>query len=530
MSKSVIISHSFMNNLNSDGQRFAGAVAAARRQQADLARAHQAAEKLHVVGAGRALTSAYEQLRNAAEYTEEHLLLQRAVRRFYKRIFLTHNAADIHTSGDELITELTLAGYIANNTVPVALARDLSILAGEYYSAYSKLHSATNDKADRWCVDVLAVEVEARLNDRALRDVFVQFAFEQFAKLIDGERLFKGEKPAEYELALYAAVHRALLKSDDATIRWALLDRFQQSPNNLEGYQQVNEKVDQLLESKVTEKLARVVNRQGAALRVLWRFLNDHEDAAELMAQPSKLLAAYEAQVAVEYDQINSRITRGIIKSVIFLIITKFLIGVAIEIPYDYLVHDEILWIPLVVNLLLPPIYMILLRFTLSLPSQANTDALVSQVEHMLYKDSSSQRLRVSGQKQQYGAAFNIAYGLMFVLIFGLATWGLVSIGFSFVHLLIFFVFFSAASFLGFRLSRTIRELEAVDGEQSGVAMIRDLMYLPFVVVGQKLSEGYSRFNLVAIVLDMLIELPLKTVLRLVRQWGGFISSKKDDL
>jgi hypothetical protein len=31
-------------------------------------------------------------------------------------------------------------------------------------------------------------------------------------------------------------------------------------------------------------------------------------------------------------------------------------------------------------------------------------------------------------------------------------------------------------------------------------------------------------------ILDMLIELPLKTVLRLVRQWGAFISSKKDEL
>ena len=42
------------------------------------------------------------------------------------------------------------------------------------------------------------------------------------------------------------------------------------------------------------------------------------------------------------------------------------------------------------------------------------------------------------------------------------------------------------------------------------------------------MSDKYSRLNIVTIVLDMLIELPLKTVLRLVRQWGAFIDDRKD--
>jgi hypothetical protein len=49
-------------------------------------------------------------------------------------------------------------------------------------------------------------------------------------------------------------------------------------------------------------------------------------------------------------------------------------------------------------------------------------------------------------------------------------------------------------------------------------------------VVGRKLSESYAKFNIIATLLDMCIELPLKTILRVVRQWGVFISSKKDEL
>jgi hypothetical protein len=116
------------------------------------------------------------------------------------------------------------------------------------------------------------------------------------------------------------------------------------------------------------------------------------------------------------------------------------------------------------------------------------------------------------------------------ITVFGLVAWLLWSFGFSLLHLVIFFTFLSTASFLGFRLSRMIREIEAVDAQQSGITLVRDFLYLPFVVVGRWISENYARVNVVALILDMVIELPLKTVLRLVQQWGNFISSKKDEL
>jgi hypothetical protein len=114
------------------------------------------------------------------------------------------------------------------------------------------------------------------------------------------------------------------------------------------------------------------------------------------------------------------------------------------------------------------------------------------------------------------------------VAIFGFVMWGLLMLNFSLVHIAIFFIFISAASFLGFRLSRLIRELEIVRSSSNGLTFLRDVIYLPFVVVGQWMSEKYSQINIVATVLDMLIELPLKTILRLVRQWGAFIDDRKD--
>ncbi|HEU5121427.1 MAG TPA: hypothetical protein VFT59_01155, partial [Candidatus Saccharimonadales bacterium] len=467
-------------------------------------------------------TFAYEQLRNAAEYTEEHLLLQRAIRRFYKRLFLTRDDGRIRTSGEELIVELTLAGYLENDTIPVRSVEAISSLAIEYYAAQ------TTYGKDAWGVNILAVEAERLLNDDTKRIVFSQFAYDHFLKSIDREKTF--HQPVDnYEIALFVAVQRALLKADQASIRASLLRRFQQSPSAASAYESTNKMIDTVFEAVTTEKLFRVVDRRGAPFRILWRLIDEHEDFLRLINSREQFLSAYETQINKEYARIDKRINRGILKSVIFLIITKVLIGVAIEVPYDYLLHGSILWLPLAINLLFPPVYMILLRFTLNQPGEANTQALADTIDDLLYGQEDTVVLS-KRTGRGFGAVFNILYSFLFLVIFGLATWGLYALGFSVLHMLIFFVFLSTASFLGFRLSRQIRELEVVQAQQDGVTIIRDFLYIPFVVVGRWMSEKYSKINIVAMILDMVIELPLKTVLYLTRQWGAFINSKKDEL
>jgi len=510
-----------MNTLNTIGRSFADALTTATTQNDMAVVSQNGTEKVHVSGAGRTLTFAYEQLRNAAEYTEEHLLLQRAIQRFYRRIFLTRDSKIVKNSGEELIIELTLAGYLQNDTIMTATIDEIDSLASDYFAAHLKYSK------EAWTLSVLAVEVERLLNQDLKRDVFTQFAYDHFLHSIDQTKIF-GKPVSEFEIALFVAIQRALLKSDIATIRTALLHRYRQNPHS-DVYGKTNEMIDQVLESNTVDKLFRLVNRKGAPFRILWRLIDEHENVTQLLSSREQFLSAYESQIESEYSRINSRINKGIIKSVIFLIITKVLIGVAVEVPYDYLIHGTILALPLAINLLFPPIYMILLRFTLRLPGEANTRALTDTIDHLLYSDKHTITLSRS-TRSGFGLAFNIAYAFFFVALFGGVAFWLLNLGFSLLHLFIFFTFLSTASFLGFRLSRQIRELELVAGQQDGITVLRDFLYIPFVVVGRWISEKYARVNVVAMVLDMVIELPLKTILHLIRQWGAFITNKKDEL
>jgi hypothetical protein len=509
-----------MKELNTLGQQFVDALNAAATQNDIAAVNKQHSEKVHVTGAGRTLTFAYEQLRNAAEYAEDHLL-QYAIKRFFKRVFLSRDEARVKDIGEELIIELTLAGYLQNDSVTMTTIDQINTLAVEYFLAY------TQYSKEEWTLGVLAVEVEQLLVGDLKREVFAQFAYDYFLTTIKRKKLF-GQPIENFEIVLFVAVNRALLKSDPATVRTILLRRYQQKPIS-NAYKQTNEMIDQIMVSKVADKVYRLVNRQSAPFRILWRFIDEHENAAQLISSHASFLSLYDKQVEKEYTQINKRINKGVLKSVIFLIITKVLVGVAIEVPYDFVTYGMLLWLPLTINLLFPPVYMVLLRFTLQPPGATNAQALTDSIENLLYGDKHA--ITLSRQANAgFGLTFNVAYAVFSVLIFGGVAWWLVTIGFALLHLLIFFTFLSAASFLGFRLSRQIRELEVVEGQQSGITMIRDFFYIPFVVVGQWISDKYARVNFVALALDILIELPLKTTLRLIRQWGMFISNKKDEL
>lgn len=518
-----------MSQLNIIGKHVRAGILNAQKRSDARRQALAQAEKYNVVGAGGAFTAAYEQLRNAAENTDEHLLLQNAIRRFFKQLFIVRDETLVRQSGTELVIELTFAGYIPNDNVAPEQIEAITELACQHYVAFEKLQKRRSINADRstsWVLETLSVRV-AQLIAPKERDVaFMDFAYEYFEQAIPRDAVSKTTRD-EYGAALYVAIHRALMKSDAATARAGLLLRYGVSVEHLDQFVAYNQKIDALLQGSVDDELYRIVDRQGAPLRIVRRMMETREDVPELLLKREVFLEAFEQQVAKEYTNIMGRINRAIMRSVMFLIITKFLIGIAIEVPYDMWAHGAILWQPLIINLFFPPVYMVLLRFTLNTPGYANTSALVNRVDTMLYSDSTTLvRRQLGGRK--YSIVFSALYGASSLVVFAATIWILLLLNFSLVHIAIFFFFFSAASFLGFRLSRMIRDLEIVRSVSNGLTFVRDTIYLPFVVAGRWMSDKYAQVNIVSIILDMLIELPLKTILRLVRQWSAFIDDRKD--
>jgi hypothetical protein len=236
-------------------------------------------------------------------------------------------------------------------------------------------------------------------------------------------------------------------------------------------------------------------------------------------------LTNYEVAANTQYEALNSSINRGVVRSVIFLVITKFILGIALEVPYDYMTVGYIQWMPLIINLLFPPVYMLILRFTMYLPDQANTTALTSEIDRILFQPPNKVIVR---PPRKFSMGYRLFYALVILAVFYGVGAGLLSLGFNWLQLVIFFVFVSGASFLGFRLNRLIRDIEIIASHQNLITILRDFLYMPFVIVGQWVTEKYQKINIVSRALDMFVELPLKSLLHIVRQWTNFISGEKD--
>ena len=496
-------------------------------------------EKIHIPTVGSKVSTAYEQLRNASEYAEDDLLQQRAIRRYLKRVLSFHSKSDTKNLAHELVTELTQSEYLQNDFTPVGDVSDISHHIDRYYNAYWKYaeqeHRSTKRLAfQNWILDTLAVRCEQTLQSHIRQLMFAHFAYSFIHDKIDIKRMIHDHEKIssdEHAVVLYIAIHRSLLKSDNATIRVALLDSYRKDIVDIKEFAEFNLMLDRLFETKAVTSTARVVGKNGATLRFVYTgfFRDDAPMTIRTLKSQDALEHGFRQHIDQEYASLNRRLDRGIIKSVAFLLITKTIIGVLIEVPYDYLVYDMIIWTPLLLNLFFPAIFIAISRLALSTPDSRNTNAVVNQAHAMLFEgDHEKYEMRMPRESRSIG--FSFTFAIMFVIMFSALSYILYLLEFNLVQGVIFFIFLSTASFLSFRLSRQIQEHEAIHANQSTPSLLRDVLYMPFIYVGQQISYRYSKVNIVATVLDILIELPLKTILRLVRQWTQFLSTKKDEL
>lgn len=516
--------------LSTDGQQLLGNLEAASRA-ADT----NTEEKVHVAGVAAGLYAAYEKLRNAAEYNEQHLLLRAAIERFLRRnmLFRGHTAG----LGYELVVELTEAGYLQNDSIGISKSKHIDEFINQY-SALAKTvestHRVTHEKARRWTLQILSVCIEKLLVPDQATDGFLDFAQKHYKNSVSRDS-FDHVSETEFHDALYIAVHRALFKSDIATVRFYMYNRalLGGAHQTTHSFVEVCKTVDEQFQSPLTNRLSRLINRNAAPMRILRETMAAEAHPATALTQHTNLLGKVRAVAEKQYNDTHKRLVKGVIRAIIFIFITKMIVGLAIEIPYDLFVLGHIAMLPLVVNLLFAPLYMATAGWSIKKPGPENTEAITQHIERMLFQTEkpaiaykAKRRVDAAGLR----ASFNFVYGLAFIISFGLVVLLLRNLEFTIVHGTIFFIFFSAVSFLRFRLIQSARELELVDNRQSLASAIADFFYTPFIRLGQWISDQYRQVNIISILLDFAIELPLKTSLRLLRQWTSFMRDKRDEM
>ena len=123
---------------------------------------------------------------------------------------------------------------------------------------------------------------------------------------------------------------------------------------------------------------------------------------------------------------------------------------------------------------------------------------------------------------------FTALYTIFFVGVFGFIYFILNEIGFTFFSKIIFVFFLTIIAFFAYRIVQVAKvySWKGVGKERSGLT---DIIYLPILSIGSRLSRGLTKLNFLAFAFDFILEAPFKIILRFLDAWFSFISRKTEE-
>lgn len=495
------------------------------------------------------LARLYERIRTTVEYKGEHVLRRNAVERILKRLIWEQGTlrsnVDIQRVATALTKELIWARYLPNDQITQSKIEEVKTAIEKYSYLLQNLDNLPKGvsltKIRTWIWGVASSEIEDIL-DPSYRELFVDLMYNWFKSYFDWADVKVDDH--DKSIQIYLAVHRAFPKSDEPIMRYHLLlkeypnwqkaDKEELNKLILE-FPKIYDEIEEHLEFPGRFVLYRKVQKYSAAFNIFHEIaISEKLNLRKLLEDKKKFEEKVREVCVAKYRQINERVKTGIVRSIIYIFLTKVVFAMLIEIPSEIFLYDEVRYLPLSVNIIFPPIMMFIIGMSIRVPGAKNTEAILVRLKSVIYKGSelTSQQfsLSKSGRNSSLGAFFGLLYSLLFILVFGSITFLLYSLNFSIFGVIVFFFFLSLVILFAFRVRYNTTQLRVEADNESFFSHIASYLTLPFLNLGFFLSKGLAKINFFTIILDFLIEVPLKNIIEIFEEWTSFLREKKEEV
>ncbi len=486
----------------------------------------------------------YEKVRQAIDYQEEHLIRKNAIGRMLKRRIFTQDRAE-HIA-PSLIRELIRAGYLPNKYFPESRLPDVEAIIVKYVYLLDAIGTATPDPKNRkrlenWVVSVMSFEIEDYLKPSIRDDATVELMYKTIRPQLDlSKDIFN---PEDQDIQIYIAIHRALIKSDNAMLRYHLLHYYApqwryMTPEETSAFARdlasLTERIDHQINHRLSDRLFNYMKKFGPIFVILRDILKEHpHDAQSIMADPRRLQQAVGEACAKRYQAAATKLSRGVTRSIIYIFLTKTIMAFVFELPYELLILNHIKVLPLAINVVFHPVLMFLIATSIRVPAEANTQKIFQGVYEVVYNPAEKEVIKKKQQAVRssgvLNAIFNTLYALAYIITFGLIIWMLHALEFSIVSGFLFLLFLSVISFFGLRLRQTAKELVIVDKRDNFLNIIFDFFALPILRAGRWISGKTSKVNVFMFIMDFIIEAPFKILVETIEDWVSFQQQKKEE-
>ncbi len=466
------------------------------------------------------LAQVYEKARNALEYRADNLVRRAAIERILKRrMVLSKNPQSL---AQNLLTELRWAKYLSLEDIKTAKRAELEKILEKYTELLD------GPIPQEWIVKIASAEIEELFN---LNTDYKQFTF--FAFRVIRQKILIQDK--NLDLLIYFAVDKVYAGSDDEQIAYHILklggDKISQ-----EKLKEAWELFNLAKNHSGLPRITKFVRRQMPPL-ILLRDIYFYKPVNFRQVVGSQELFEKEAAevLDIQLEQMSGKIATAGVRSIIYVFLTKMILAFGLEVPFEIFFYGHLNKLPLALNLIFPPVLMWLTTMQIRLPGKKERENLIHRTWYIMENFDSLKDeediLKDSDGNGSHGLGywiFTVLYFVFFVGVFWAIYFVLGEIGYTFFSKLIFIFFLTIIAFFAYRISQ-IAKVYSWKGSGSQSASFFEIISLPILAIGSRLSIGLSKLNFLAFAFDFVLEAPFKIILGFVDDWVQFLSVKKEE-
>ena len=486
----------------------------------------------------------YEKLRNAIDYSDEHLIRHNSLRRFLKRQVIFLQEKDPKKISQALINEFIRAKYLPNDALPETLIDEVGRIIAKYLiilKQVGKNPPLEPAKIIAWTLDLAMCEIDENLFPIDKELAIANYMYAQMTAQLNFKNAALDGK--EKNLQIYLTVLRTLLKADRPLLKYRLFKLYHPNwpgislPDILEFYpkmDELNNKIEAHLNFYLGFQITQNIRPQSVFFKILRQLIEtNQQEIAKILTNEKLLEEKITAICSANYQRIRGKLMGSIFRVIIYILFTKTILAFILELPFDKIFIGTVNWQALVINVVFHPLLMFIIAMSIRIPGRKNTQLIISEIKKIISGEERKlifKARKIMKRGSFSNLAFNGFYLTLFAISFGLVILGLNKLHFNLVSGVLFIFFLSVVSFFGFRLRNFANQYLVLPRKENLFNLLMDILTLPIIRVGQFFSSNFSRINIFLYILDFIIETPFKLLLEIIEKAVSFIREKREEI
>jgi len=487
----------------------------------------------------------YERVRNAVEFREDHLILRAAIERILKRRFSLNSEG--RGEAENLLRELMWARYFDNGVLGADDTEIIQSLINKFLILRRQMVVGRDNDLriylDQFLFDLLTCEIEETLKPEsaAIQSNLTFFIYQVLRKKIKIEDLKEDQKDSFF----LVAIEKIFAKSDRSYLHYHLFTTFYKTltsysekelQNLATKFPTIFKKIDDMIANPYVDNLIKFTRKQLPPFLILFALIkNKPNELQTILTNKETLWNEVDQTCREKYQQLGARIRTLAVRSFIYILLTKMLLAIILEIPISNYLYGEVNRNAIIINSIFPPFLMIIILGFFKVPGEENTKKVYHRLIDIIDDDKTFETRiafvpkKSSPKRPLLIFGFTVFYSLTFLVTLSLIYEFLKNLGFNLVSQVIFVFFVSVVSFFSYRIRQVTKELR-LEEKPSIFSPVVDFFFMPMLSLGKFFSSEIAKLNFFIFIFDFIIEAPFKLIFEVVEEWISFVRKRKEEI